>query len=88
VLETHVQRGRDPGGDDACAMAACGWRRGTRHTRREEQTDSIWAAQIEVLAQDGFEPTPSVDGLVKDLVSLAMAMWLCRAFRAAEGTFR
>src|ERR1700682_2219113 len=48
VLEAHVERGRDPGDDDACAVAAFGWWCGTRHTRRKEQTDSVGTTQIQV----------------------------------------
>jgi len=67
VLEADVERGRDPGGDDARTVAAVGWWRSTRQTRRKEQTDPIGTTQIQVLAQDGFEPTAAVDRLVEDL---------------------
>src|ERR1700738_4911973 len=67
VLEAHMESRRGPGGDDACAVAAIGWWCRTRHTRRKQQTDSVGTTQIQVLAQDGFEPTAAVDGLAKDL---------------------
>src|ERR1700737_1171140 len=62
VLEADVESGRDPGGDDAGAVAASGWWRGTRQARRKEQTDTVGTTQTQVLARDGFEQTPPKAG--------------------------
>src|ERR1700737_3118911 len=86
VLEAHVESGRDPGGDDAGAVAACRWWRGTRQTRRKEQTDPIGTTQIQVLAQDGFEPTPTVDGLVKDLGQAHLHLPQAQSMSLPSGT--
>ena len=57
----------DPVGDDPCAIAERRRRSGARDPKRKQQADAVRPAEVQVLADDGFEEVAALDGPIEDL---------------------
>src|SRR5262245_20572467 len=67
VFVFDVEAGLHAIRDDAGAVAVAGWWRAARDPSRKQQPDAIRSAQVEILADDGFEEMPALDGAIEDL---------------------
>src|SRR5947209_3307278 len=86
ALELDVQAGLDPTRDHPCPVAE--WRRwrGTGEFGGERQAHSIWAAQVEVVADDALEEAATPARFGKDLGQADLHLPQAQAMPIAGGT--
>ena len=65
-------------GDDPCAVAKGRRRSGPRQAQGEEEADAVGPAEIEVLADDGFEEVAALHRAVEDVGEAASSWQIAR----------